>query len=105
MFWLDSVEEEDYEGSGPATNIGQTWLESLKPACTVLAIYRGDRQLDRDPQWNNWFAELNLLGCQNQICKFWTNMKWIPGRVKDSDYYVNYDYEMWGKVIRILSVL
>ena len=25
-------------------------------------------------------------------------MKWIPGRVKDSDYYVNYDYEMWGKV-------
>ena len=28
------------------------------------------------------------------------NMKWIPGRVKDSDYYVNYDYEMWGKVSR-----
>ena len=27
-------------------------------------------------------------------------MKWIPGRVKDSDYYVNYDYEMWGKVSR-----
>merc|ERR1712150_157618 len=26
------------------------------------------------------------------------NMKRIPGRVKDSDYYVNYDYEMWGKV-------
>merc|ERR1712130_150541 len=26
------------------------------------------------------------------------NMKWIPGRVKASDYYVNYDYEMWGKV-------
>ena len=29
------------------------------------------------------------------------NMKWIPGRVKDSDYYVNYDYEMWGKVSRL----
>ena len=29
-------------------------------------------------------------------------MKWIPGRVKDSDYYVNYDYEMWGKVIMVL---
>ena len=28
------------------------------------------------------------------------NMKWIPSRVKDSDYYVNYDYEMWGKVTR-----
>ena len=28
-------------------------------------------------------------------------MKWIPGRVKDSDYYVNYDYEMWGKVSRL----
>ena len=31
-------------------------------------------------------------------------MKWVPGRVKDSDYYVNYDYEMWGKVIRRMLI-
>ena len=31
-------------------------------------------------------------------------MKWIPGRVKDSDYYVNYDYEMWGKVSKEMLI-
>ena len=31
-------------------------------------------------------------------------MKWIAGRVKDSDYYVNFDYEMSGWVDKVGDV-
>ena len=68
-------------------------LKSLSQACSSHSQRReGTEQIS---SVKNWFA--GCLAGLHYLRPF-PNMKWIPGRVKDSDYYVNYDYEMWGKV-------